>query len=132
MNEPNENEVYTGTDIFYDVKKRDIQFVGNEIATMSQIENIRNQLYLRLLCEKGELIYYPEYGTNLYRMLSKSMTPAQIQKIEGEVRDTIMQDPRVDNVQSVTVEVGKDDVVIITARVTVQDITFDLVLEEAT
>lgn len=100
-------------DLLYDVKRKSIVFVGDEVATVSGAENLKQQLTLRLLCEKGELIYYPEYGTRLYKLLTKSMTPNRIKEIQSEVADTCMQDPRVDEVIDVQVSVNDNIATII-------------------
>lgn len=127
---PETTGVFTGTDIFYDPLKRDIAFAGTDVATMSELENIERQLYLRLLCEKGELVYYPEYGTHLYQMISKAMSPTRITEIKREVIETVMQDERVTGVEDVIVDIGQDDVLTISATVLVGKDKLNIVLED--
>ncbi|MFD0682369.1 MULTISPECIES: DUF2634 domain-containing protein [unclassified Paenibacillus] len=119
-----------GRDIYYSPVQRDITFIGNELSTMSDLENLRSQLYLRLLCEKGELRGYPEYGTNLYKLLSKALTPTRTQEIQREVTETLKQDARVIRVDTVQIVVSEDAVTISTTVYDVENRPVEILISE--
>ncbi|TYS55742.1 DUF2634 domain-containing protein [Bacillus infantis] len=116
-------------DLLYDIKLKSIVFTGDEMATVSGAENLKQQLTLRLLCEKGELLYYPEYGTNLFKLLTKSLSPSRIQEIKREVTENCMDDPRTEEVLDVQVAVNNNQAKI-TAIVKGLGETFSIEIEE--
>ncbi|TPG70775.1 hypothetical protein EEL31_21560 [Brevibacillus laterosporus] len=106
------------TGLYYDAKRRDIAFNGYDLATTSDIEWLEQRLYLRILCEKGELLDYPDYGTNLWLMLSKGTRPSNLQAIERELMETLLQDPDVIEAKEIQIIVDGDNVEISAVVVT--------------
>ena len=83
----------------------DIKFAGTDLLTVIALNNLRQALYHRLITDIGELDYHPEYGSEIYKYVSKPMTPGNISDIQNEVTQCVLQDPRVEAVLSVEVEV---------------------------
>ncbi|MFD2172454.1 DUF2634 domain-containing protein [Tumebacillus lipolyticus] len=92
-----------GTDIFYDPTAKDVQWLGLDLMTISGVENYRQQMILRLLTDRGELIHYPDYGTSLYRLARLSMSPARVEELQRELVQTCQQDPRTQQVDQVEI-----------------------------
>ena len=82
----------------------DIVMLSGDQATVSGIANLKQALYHRLLTGQGELPYHPDYGSNLHRLTGKTMTPSNRTAITNEVRQCILQDPRVEKVISVDLQ----------------------------
>lgn len=87
-----------------------------DLATVSDTENLRQALYLRLLADKGELILHPDYGSEIYKYISRVMTPDRREKLKSAVAACIIQDPRVEKVLAVEIEVA-GRTVLVTARI---------------
>ena len=117
------------SDIFYDQSLKSIVFIGNDIATVSGINNLIQQLYLRFLCEKGEIVHYSEYGTRLYQIISKSMNEERKKEAEREIIETAMQEPDVQAVEEVIFNITKNKVMI-TVTIRAMDTVFNIYLEE--
>lgn len=117
------------SDIFYDQSLKSIVFIGNDIATVSGINNLIQQLYLRFLCEKGEIVHYPEYGTKLYSIISKSMNEERKKEAEREIIETAMQEPDVQDVEAVKFDIAENKLKI-TVSIRAMDTVFDIYLEE--
>jgi phage baseplate assembly protein W len=66
--------------------------------------NVLKSLTNRLITPKGDNHFHPEYGSNLMQMLSQPNSPTLAKKLEKEVRDTCMEDGRVQSVESVVVK----------------------------
>jgi len=83
----------------------EILFSGTDLVTVTAIDNLKQALYHRLIADKGELVHHPEYGSEIYKYVGKPMTPGNISDIQNEVAQCVLQDPRVEGVLSVEVEV---------------------------
>lgn len=116
-----------GTDLLYDATKRDLIWHGNELVTVSGPENYKQQITLLFLTERGELLYYPDDGTDLYRMIDKSLSSSRIEEIQREVLRVCNSDPRTQGVDAVEVvkSSGKTE---ITANVRALDRSFALTI----
>lgn len=70
-----------------------------DLAINEGIDNIKQQLQMRLLTPKGSLLLHPEYGSELH-LLFKENIPEIGLLIENEVLRTIMTDTRVKSVNT--------------------------------
>ncbi len=68
-----------------------------DLASLTGLQNIAQRISHRLEVEKGELIYHPDYGTNLYQILGRN-EPFIRKRAEIEVRNVILQDEAVSEV----------------------------------
>ncbi|UED70701.1 DUF2634 domain-containing protein [Brevibacillus sp. HD3.3A] len=78
-----------GTDLL--VINGEIMWSGDTLATVSGLENVKQQAYLRLLTSLGESEFYPEYGCTLSEILAKPFTPENKKTAESIARDTLLQ-----------------------------------------
>lgn len=58
----------------------------------------------RLMTQKGDNVFHPEYGSNLPTILSNPNSPNLKSQIENEVSSTLLQDERISRVDKVVVE----------------------------
>lgn len=92
------------SDLLYDAANRDIVFVGDEVAAVEDgLQDYLQQMQLRWLTERGELVHYPDFGTIIYGYLTKSLSPSRISEIQREAREVCMQDRRTEAVHDVQV-----------------------------
>ncbi|KKX52559.1 MULTISPECIES: hypothetical protein [Brevibacillus] len=78
-----------GTDIL--IIDGEIMWSGDTLATVTGIENVKQQAYLRLLTTLGESEFYPQYGTTLSEVLAKPYTPENKKLAESIARDVLLQ-----------------------------------------
>lgn len=67
-----------------------IVYNGYDLTTVSGIDNVNQQAYLRSVTDLGESIFYSNYGSKLYEYLAKPYTPENIEKVENEVRSLLL------------------------------------------
>lgn len=77
-----------GTDFL--ILNGEIVFAGDNLATVSGEENVRQQAYLRLLADLGESVFFPEYGTLLHTFLAKPYSDENARKAEAEARAALL------------------------------------------
>lgn len=80
--------------------------------TVSGVENLKQTLLHRLMTRKGELVYHPEYGSNLDLYLGQPLDLSTVSLIRLEAMQTLLSDPRIRALINVTVEAQADHVVI--------------------
>ena len=76
--------INTGTDIL--ILNGDIVFDGDNLATVSGEDNVSQQSYLRELADKGESVFFPDFGTLLFTYVAKPYTEENARMAEGEAR----------------------------------------------
>lgn len=72
--------------------------VYGDLASVSGIMNIAYRIKHRLETERGELVYHPEYGSNLAKLIARN-EPFIDKMIQLEIMETIMQDFAVEKVE---------------------------------
>ena len=78
-----------------------------DIKLSEGINNLRQQLVIRLGTPKGALLLHPEFGSNITDYIGKRITVELLTKIKLEVQECLLGDFRVLGVSDVTV-VGKN------------------------
>ncbi|WP_340701675.1 DUF2634 domain-containing protein [Brevibacillus borstelensis] len=68
----------------------EIMWSGDTLATVTGIENVKQQAYLRLLTTLGESEFYPQYGTTLSEVLAKPYTPDNKKLAESIAREALL------------------------------------------
>lgn len=72
--------------------------IYGDLHSISGLQNLAQALNHRFMTEKGELVYHPEYGSNLHQLIGRR-EPFIKKLIELEVTETAYQDPRVENIE---------------------------------
>lgn len=69
----------------------EIMWSGDTLATVSGLENVKQQAYLRLLTTLGESEFFPGYGTTFSEVLAKPFTPENKKLAESIAREALLQ-----------------------------------------
>jgi hypothetical protein len=63
---------------------------GDDIATVSGVDNVKQQAYLQFLCDRGESEFFPWYGELVAFTAGKPYTAALKAEVEGMARDGLL------------------------------------------
>jgi phage baseplate assembly protein W len=77
----------------------DIDLVGN----ITPAENVWQATILRLLTTLETYLFEDSYGTNLRQSIEEPMTELLQQRIKNQVNTTVLSDPRVKKITSLTI-----------------------------
>lgn len=105
----------------------DITSTGSELADSDPLI-VSQAVYRRLTTPRGMLIDDPDYGLDLRTFLHRGLTTSQLRSVEGQIRNEIGKDDRVDSV-SVTVTQTDVETFSIAIRGETALAPFSLVLE---
>lgn len=100
------DEVF-GTDVLLG-KDGMLQFEGGDLATVSGIDNYKQALQNAIRTARGELIFYPRYGTLIPRLIGTVNGPTAGLLAAQYARSTVAADSRTRRVTSATAEVSGD------------------------
>ena len=81
-----------------------------DVQLSEGLQNLHQQLTVKLGTQKGTLLLHPEFGSELVRYIGQRVTPELLTKIKLEVKECLLEDFRVEDVEDVTV-VYKDHAV---------------------
>lgn len=81
-----------------------------DVRLSEGINNLRQQLILRLGTPKGTLLLHPDFGSNILDYIGGKTTVERLIKIKLEVQESILSDFRVLAVSNITVEFKKGGV----------------------
>jgi hypothetical protein len=107
--------VQTGDALFVDLLGSDVRIgadgflqfgVAGDFQRVSGTANLVQALRLRLNTPSHTVDRYPSYGNPLSDFLGQTTEPYFVGLAEGLVRQTLLQDPRVNAVRSVTVKIS--------------------------
>lgn len=76
--------------------------IYRDLTSVSGVANIAQRIRHRIATERGELPLHPTYGSNLYQLIARE-EPYIDEMIKLEVQQVILEDPAVEEVESVTV-----------------------------
>lgn len=92
-----------GTDILH---KSDLQRTATgDLATISGLENLRIALFHRLVTVPGSLVMRPNYGVGVKLYQNAPATLTNQRKLALDIQANLIQDDRVESVESVRFEV---------------------------
>lgn len=80
--------INTGRDLL--LLNGDIVFAGDNLTTVSDEDNVKQQAYLRILTDLGESVFFPGYGTKLHTFLSKPYSDENARQAESEARAALL------------------------------------------
>ena len=72
--------------------------------TIGQRENVRSAVENRFSTQVGRIPFLPTYGAQLKKYQGRVITPDFINSIKAEIKNNITSDPRVDRLQSISIE----------------------------
>ena len=89
----------------------DILFTGDyqmtakgDLQTISDIENLRQAIYLRLITSPGEIIHRPLFGVGIKSFMNRPCNDNNKQRLVNRVRLNILRERRISKIHSITVE----------------------------
>ncbi len=91
---------------------RDLDPAGQVHVLVSGAQNLQNALLRRLQCPLGYLPQHPDYGSRVYSYLGTALDLPTVLSLRDEVGRTLLADPRVLGVETLTVDVDMDVVVV--------------------
>ncbi len=63
----------------------DVVWQGDDIVLCDGVSNKVQQAYLETITDKGESIFYPEYGTKIYQKIGKVLSDGNKELIRQEI-----------------------------------------------
>jgi len=114
------NEELYGTDLKLFMETR-AEYMGlgadllvnkkGDLQTVSGRENLGQAILHRLLTRKGELrdLGHPDYGSRLHELIGEPNNERTRELVRLYVKECISQEPRVQDIKSLTVSVQKDN-----------------------
>ena len=95
-------EEYLGRDVA--LVNNDVKFSNNnDFAFINHRSNLLQSIKNRLLTNIGELSNHAEYGSMLPDIINQKRNIDSIGRIKGVIRSTLLQDPRIDNINRINV-----------------------------
>lgn len=88
----------------------EIMVDGGDLAVVSGTKNLVQAIKCRVETERGELIYHPEYGSNIRRMVGVVNGPTAALLAGQYAKSAVQADPRINTVTNATAEVSGDSV----------------------
>lgn len=118
---------HPGRDLF--VKER-LATGFMDLETVSAVTNLQQALLLRFLTQQGELepLGHPTYGSRLHLLIGEPNTQTNRNRAKLYVLEALGQEPRVDEILSVSVETSPTDRGHLKIDVTLRPIFSDTVL----
>lgn len=88
----------------------DLDVGMDDLEIVSGLGNLVQALRLRLLIDKGELagLGHPRYGSRIREIIGEPHTHANLELLRRYVRQTLLQDPRVEDVTHVVITPDTD------------------------
>ena len=63
----------------------DVVWQGDDILLCDGVSNKVQQAYLETITDKGESVFYPEYGTKIYQKIGKVLSSGNKELIQQEI-----------------------------------------------
>lgn len=95
--------ILLGEDLFFEHGDFVVDPGSTDLDTAAGLQNLVLALQRRLGTRKGELPYHPDYGSHLERHIGQPRDGIRHAQIRHEVRQTVLDDPRIQSVPSLTV-----------------------------
>jgi phage baseplate assembly protein W len=83
----------------------DLALGGDDVQTLSGVDNLAQALTLRLLVDTAEIsgLGHPRYGSDLRDLIGEPLDRANLELMRRYVRQALLREPRVKDVLRVTV-----------------------------
>ena len=99
-----------------DAFKKDIAHVGDivkvapgDIGTIQGLANLKEALFHRLITVPGTLVHRPTYGVGIPSFQNRLSSFAVQQRLSSIIQEQYKQDPRVEDVKSVSIQAEDSD-----------------------
>ena len=88
-----------GRDLFFNGDKSVTP--AGDYDTIEGIANLRQAVLRRLITKRGEFRFRPTYGVGAQTFVKKAMTTANIDELKHRIRENLLQDKRIDKVETI-------------------------------
>lgn len=95
----------------------EISPLTRDLVICGGVDNLIAATSRMLTTQRGSYLLHPEYGSNLTQYLGEPLSPELRHIIEIEVRETLHRDPRIEEVQDITVTYQTGETIHISCRV---------------
>lgn len=75
---------------------------ADDFQRINFYENLRQAIKLRLQTPLGGLVLNPDYGSRLHEIIGQSATPDLLMLAKSHVKDALLQEPRIDQIITLT------------------------------
>lgn len=99
------SDVY-GTDLM--LLNGELVVANGDLATVSGIDNLSQALAVRIRVDKQELVFHPEFGCWIRKLIGAGAGPTTAELAALYVRSALTEDDRVQSIESVTTAVNGD------------------------
>lgn len=89
---------------------RRLVVINGDLAVAAGLANLRQALILRLMVNKRELAFHPEFGCYVRSLLGRKTTPTTAQLAAFYVKSALLEDSRVESVASCVATVAGDEI----------------------
>lgn len=102
-------DLQMGTDlrlVFSGDGRADLAWSDRDLALVRGLDNLAQALTLRLLVQRGELtgLAHPRFGSRVHELIGQTLDRPNLDLLRRHVRRALLDDPRVDAIESLTVE----------------------------
>lgn len=91
---------------------------GGDMATVSDLTNLRQALTIRLNTEQRELVWHRDYGNPLFKLKGQKAGPVNLQLGAAYGSRTLRSDPRITAIESITATIEGDSITVEATAVT--------------
>jgi len=79
--------------------------VGGDLTRLSGLDNLAQAIWFRLATNQGDLAHlgHPDYGSRLYRLIGRLITPETLALARAYVREALRQEPRIGSIEALAV-----------------------------
>jgi phage baseplate assembly protein W len=119
------NDLILGKDLKLNKVKLDFSATASgDLDIKTYKDNLSQALWHRLSTKKGELSRHPEYGSEIHEIVGELNNPDNREKIRLLAAECISQDPRVESIESLTVEEDSNNPFKVQIKVSLTPITY--------
>ncbi|HWI61732.1 MAG TPA: GPW/gp25 family protein [Symbiobacteriaceae bacterium] len=85
-----------------------LTLVGGDMTLVDGLDNLAQAIWFRLATNQGDLAHlgHPDYGSRLYRLIGRLITPETLALAKAYVREALRQEPRIAAIEALTVAPG--------------------------
>lgn len=75
-----------------------LQMAGGNLLTVEGLDNLAQAIWFRLATNQGDLTHlgHPDYGSRLYRLIGRLITPETLALAKAYVREALRREPRIE------------------------------------
>lgn len=91
---------------------------SQDFAVAEGRRNLRQAIENRLKTKLGEY-HIKEYGSEIYKVVGKTQSDVLKSRIRGYVYETLLQEPRIDTIENISIEFNSDREIVVDITITI-------------